>query len=912
MATNGNVASSTEYQLRKYLLLLATLVATVTYIAGLNLPGGVWQDTQSQHPVGDPILPDAYRQRYLAFYYCNATAFAASLVVCLLLLVLDKQSSNIAAVLRVVMVLDLLGLMGAYAAGSCRDLFTTIYSVVILSTVFVYILAAFFIFVISKLPTKKNINYDEKDKSNPDENKLEELREVLMLLTTFIVTITYVAGLNPPGGFWGNTEADHLVSFPILQKHHPQRYQAFFICNTTAFVASLLIIILLVDKKLSRLSPRFVALYVFIIIALFGLVGAYTAGSSREHDNTAYVIGLGIAVLAYIFLQVAITKAIHRGMKNKSCSQVLLTASCVASKCQQMIQSLFFVCTKKDTKDESRGIEHDQALEKARDLVMLLATLVASITYQAGLDPPGGLWPDDRDGHMGGDSVLLTTHPTRYKVFFYSNSAAFVVSLVVIMMVESRFLFRRHTLEAAMLMDLFGLICAYAAGSCRDVSTSIYVVSLAGVVLVYVVIHIIFFTLDYKDKPGDIEEMDNKREVLLLLAILTATLTYQAGLTPPGGFWSANDKSGHYAGFPVLLDNYPHRYKTFFYCNTASFMVSMALILLLVNPNLYRLGIRCYALYVCSVVGMFSLVGAYVAGSSRHLRTSIYVLVLAIAVFAFVIMQVLIFWRKRKNSSHSNENANKLSTDGTGSLVVKTSYKGGYQSYQQGDDEIHETRNELMAQGSAFDQGQGGTITMDVPSTPGGSSTSQNSFEQAASNKSNRSGSRKKELREYLMLLGILAANITYQAGLKPPGGLWQDDKRNVHDAGDPILHGTNKHRYLAFFYSNSTSFMASIVVIVLLLPSTLHSHQLPLWPMHTAILLDMLGLLAAYAAGSNRDMETTMKVIALIIPVLAYIAAYPALSFFGNMARLRCGKKTSQGDDKDAKNLQTNVSSSA
>lgn len=270
---------------------------------------------------------------------------------------------------------------------------------------------------------------------------------------------------------------------------------------------------------------------------------------------------------------------------------------------------------------------------------MLLATLAASITYQAGLDPPGGLWQDDRHGHKTGESVLLTTHPGRYMVFFYSNSAAFVASLVVIMMVQSTFLLQRHTLEAALILDLFGLICAYAAGSCRDVSTSVYVVALAGVVLVYVVIHIIFFTLDQKadnDKP---EEMNNKREVLLLLAILVATLTYQAGLTPPGGFWPATfaDKSGrHHAGYPVLHDTYPKRYNAFFYCNAASFMTSVALILLLVNPALYKVGIRCYALYVCMVAGMFGLVGAYTAGSSRRLRTSIYVLVLAIGLFVFV------------------------------------------------------------------------------------------------------------------------------------------------------------------------------------------------------------------------------------------------------------------------------------
>uniref|UniRef100_A0A453QET6 PGG domain-containing protein n=2 Tax=Aegilops tauschii subsp. strangulata TaxID=200361 RepID=A0A453QET6_AEGTS len=138
---------------------------------------------------------------------------------------------------------------------------------------------------------------------------------------------------------------------------------------------------------------------------------------------------------------------------------------------------------------------------------------------------------------------------------------------------------------------------------------------------------------------------------------------------------------------------------------------------------------------------------------------------------------------------------------------------------------------------------------------------------------------KEKETVEYFMLLGILAASMTYQIGLKPPGGLWQDND-NGHSAGNPVLHDINKHRYDVFFYSNSTSFMASIVVIVLLLPwTTSHKRKPPLWLMHMAILLDMLSLLVAYAAGSTRKWETSRNVIFIIIPVLLYIAIYAAAS---------------------------------
>jgi hypothetical protein len=147
-------------------------------------------------------------------------------------------------------------------------------------------------------------------------------------------------------------------------------------------------------------------------------------------------------------------------------------------------------------------------------------------------------------------------------------------------------------------------------------------------------------------------------------------------------------------------------------------------------------------------------------------------------------------------------------------------------------------------------------------------------------NKEEKEEEEKKKMREYLMLLGVLAASVAYQSGLKPPGGLWQDnrDGPDGHSAINSILHDIDKSRYHAFFYSNSTSFMASIVVIVLLLP--LHD-ELPLRPLHMAILLDLVGLLVAYAAGSTRDWEMSRNVIALVIPLLIYIASYALYTWY-------------------------------
>jgi len=137
MANNNNSGGhadgggSTEYDLKKCLLLLATLVATVTYAAGLNLPGGSWlADTQEGQLAGDSILRRTNYKRYIVFYYFNAISFAASLLVGLLLLIVHQDGQRwgnwlLLQLVSVIMVVDMLGLMGAYGTGSSHDDFTT-------------------------------------------------------------------------------------------------------------------------------------------------------------------------------------------------------------------------------------------------------------------------------------------------------------------------------------------------------------------------------------------------------------------------------------------------------------------------------------------------------------------------------------------------------------------------------------------------------------------------------------------------------------------------------------------------------------------------------------------------------------------------------------------------------------------
>uniref|UniRef100_A0A0E0LAL4 PGG domain-containing protein n=1 Tax=Oryza punctata TaxID=4537 RepID=A0A0E0LAL4_ORYPU len=900
---------------RKYLLLLATLVAGVTYDAGLNPPGGVWPSDEDGHHTGDPVLPDTFHSRYDAFFYCNATAFVASLVVIMMLLDRRVSGNRVGVtVLRSAMVLDLFALMGAYAAGVSRDVLAVVYVSALFGLVFAYV-ALHIVVATSALPPVEWLHVSVKrladkveellmkgDDERPEassttttrvEEDRQERRKFLLLLATFATPLTYAAGFDPPGGFWDSTGDGHTAGVPVLRDGPSRhRYKAFFYCNATSFVASLAIVMLLMSRTLSHRVVRSYALQVCVMVELLGLVGAYAAGSNRKRETTVYVVSLAGAVLVYIALQVVV------GMFAMATINKRLVGLCRILQCRRRMEPAEHLRT--DVTRDHRvqylemkpcpatpntpcevhapdgdvtgggdgGDEGDaDTVEESRSLLLLLATLAATVTYDAGLNPPGGFW---QDGDHAGELILLDMHPKRYKAFFHCNTAAFVASLVVIVIVQSKQLssgavVKRRALQAAMTLDLLGLMGAYAAGSCRSTAATIYVSALAVAVFVYSLGNVVAFTTmgqrretrlmrwvdgmvqkvleklhlwDGQPEEAD-DDLERKRKFLLQLAILAATVTYKTGLNPPGGFWSDSDDDR--AGDPVLLDHYRNRYIVFFYCNATGFMASVAVILMLVNRRLYKQGIRCNALNACVVVGLLGLMLAYAAGSCRRLRTSVYVIALVAAVIGFLLLQILLFLL----AGH----------------VMPSTLKHRLPPWLPA---LFEPLSPPPPKAAAAAGG-------DDKQDSGGRHTEQYMK------------------RKYLMLLGVLAASVTYQAGLSPPGGTWGGDgamasgstsTTTYYAAGDPVLHDTDRARYHAFFHCNATSFVASVVVIVLLLRRTVRRHSAPLWAMQSAVVLDLLGLLGAYAAGSCREWETSVYVVALVVAVVVYITLHVLLSF--------------------------------
>lgn len=83
----------------------------------------------------------------------------------------------------------------------------------------------------------------------------------------------------------------------------------------------------------------------------------------------------------------------------------------------------------KEEKPQKESKEEKQ--NKALMCLVLIGSIGATATYQAGFAPPCGFWPDNRNGHAVGNPALRDMDANRYRIFFFFNTTSFAASVFI-------------------------------------------------------------------------------------------------------------------------------------------------------------------------------------------------------------------------------------------------------------------------------------------------------------------------------------------------------------------------------------------------------------------------------------------------------------------------------------------------
>ncbi|KAL2545079.1 Ankyrin repeat-containing protein ITN1 [Forsythia ovata] len=121
-----------------------------------------------------------------------------------------------------------------------------------------------------------------------------------------------------------------------------------------------------------------------------------------------------------------------------------------------------YLAIKHSLQTKARNIMNPQTqpikwLAKKRDAIMVVAILIATTAFQAGVTPPGGVWQDNAkdNSHKAGEAVMAHIHPKAYKNFIRANTIAFVSSLSTILLLISGLPFRRRLLMWSLMVIMW-------------------------------------------------------------------------------------------------------------------------------------------------------------------------------------------------------------------------------------------------------------------------------------------------------------------------------------------------------------------------------------------------------------------------------------------------------------------------
>ncbi|THG17288.1 hypothetical protein TEA_018839 [Camellia sinensis var. sinensis] len=111
---------------------------------------------------------------------------------------------------------------------------------------------------------------------------------------------------------------------------------------------------------------------------------------------------------------------------------------------------------------KAKDLSQGAWLSKKRDILMVVASLIATMAFQAGLNPPGGFWPDNAPSHRAGEAIMAYNYPNTYPYFIRANTTGFVASVSTILLLITGWPFKKKFFMWLMVVIMWVTITSIA------------------------------------------------------------------------------------------------------------------------------------------------------------------------------------------------------------------------------------------------------------------------------------------------------------------------------------------------------------------------------------------------------------------------------------------------------------------
>ncbi|KAL8144138.1 hypothetical protein V2J09_017170 [Rumex salicifolius] len=261
--------------------------------------------------------------------------------------------------------------------------------------------------------------YERRSEKDPH----NEMRTVLLVVSALIAAVTFQAGVNPPGGVWQDSDDGHIPGSAIYSSHTKPFY-VFLVFNTLALSASISVII-----SLTFMFPFSVEIWI-ATVSMIITYGSSVFAITPRHANYKFrylLITAAFPLVARFAVQVCrYVKRVH--YPEKQWKNLFGLSTDRGPYLNWLLRYRYERRAEKDPHNEMRTV------------LLVVSALIAAVTFQAGVIPPGGVWQDSDDGHIPG-SAIYSSHTKPFYVFLVFNTLALSASISVIISLTFMFPF---------------------------------------------------------------------------------------------------------------------------------------------------------------------------------------------------------------------------------------------------------------------------------------------------------------------------------------------------------------------------------------------------------------------------------------------------------------------------------------